>query len=289
MFQTYSKTFLRLDGPLTALQDTYVVTVVLKSFMMDVLNASPLQAGMSEILSCMLFSAQYPVIFDMYWLPPLRMGHLLAEVLFGTIGLCYLFLDLRLVFDSSMVAMGKGGRKGGKGGKGKGKGRREGEDGPKALGVSSELHTAAREGDVQKIEALLSDAPGADGDGGVRPVNAPDQHRRSPLHMAAFFGKAEAVQKLLEKSADPHLQDTDESAMDGFLPLHFAAQSGHLEVGERFGGPAPNGSFQVAKGKKSALHLALLKGHQDCARFLVMTLGPGMTRCGWTQQVPVSS
>lgn len=26
----------------------------------------------------------------------------------------------------------------------------------------------------------------------------------------------------------------------------------------------------VAKGKKSALHLALLKGHQDCARFLVM-------------------
>ena len=35
--------FSGLDGPLTALQDTYVVTVVLKSFMMDVLNASPLQ------------------------------------------------------------------------------------------------------------------------------------------------------------------------------------------------------------------------------------------------------
>ena len=30
-------------------------------------------------------------------MPTLRMGHLLAEVLFGGIGLCYLFLDFRFL------------------------------------------------------------------------------------------------------------------------------------------------------------------------------------------------
>eukprot|EP00435_Cladocopium_sp_Y103_P046105 s188_g13.t1 len=86
----------RLDGPLTALQDTYVVTVVLKSLVLDVMFASRLQAGISELTACILFSGQYPLIFDTYWLPPLKMGHLLAEIMFGGIALLYLFFDVRL-------------------------------------------------------------------------------------------------------------------------------------------------------------------------------------------------
>eukprot|EP00434_Breviolum_minutum_P004549 symbB.v1.2.004012.t1/scaffold225.1/size261367/13 len=86
----------RIDGPLTALQDTYVVTVVLKSLVLDTLFASRFQAGLSELTACILFSGQYPLIFDTYWLPPLKMGHLLAEVMFGGIGLLYLLFDVRL-------------------------------------------------------------------------------------------------------------------------------------------------------------------------------------------------
>ena len=37
-------------------------------------------------------------------------------------------------------------------------------------------------------------------------VNLLDQHHRSPLHMAAFFGKASAVAKLLEKGAELQMQ-----------------------------------------------------------------------------------
>eukprot|EP00931_Biecheleriopsis_adriatica_P110597 TRINITY_DN8488_c0_g1_i1.p1 TRINITY_DN8488_c0_g1~~TRINITY_DN8488_c0_g1_i1.p1 ORF type:complete len:540 (-),score=159.74 TRINITY_DN8488_c0_g1_i1:66-1460(-) len=102
-----------------------------------------------------------------------------------------------------------------------------------------------------------------------------DQHRRTPLHMAAFFGKTEAVEKLLDRDADPLSK-----AMDAFLPLHFAAQAGHLEVlrllVRKVGAKGEHGlvkryvNYVVQKGKKSALHLAVQKGHFDCARFLVM-------------------
>jgi len=68
--------------------------------------------------------------------------------------------------------------------------------------------------------------------------------------------------------------------MDGFLPLHFAAQAGHVEVlkllvrhigskGE-YGAMKKHVNCVVTKGKKTALHLALSKGHAECGRFLVL-------------------
>lgn len=56
---------------------------------------------MNELIACILFSGQYPLIFDTYWLPPLRMGHLLAEILFAIIAFAYLFLDFRVVFEDT--------------------------------------------------------------------------------------------------------------------------------------------------------------------------------------------
>lgn len=163
------------------------------------------------------------------------------------------------------------GGKGGKSGKGKGKGRgkagkADGED--DARGKTSELHTAAREGDMVQITQLLADTEKA------KDLNSGDQHRRTPLHLAAFFGKEGAVQKLLDANAD-----AGREAMDGYLPLHFAAQGGHLEVLRlivRMVGAGERGAVKryvnrvVSKGKRSALHLALQKGHIECARFLVM-------------------
>ncbi|CAJ1350896.1 unnamed protein product [Effrenium voratum] len=185
---------LRLDAPLTALQGTYILTVVAKSAVLDMTFMSRSQAPNSK----------------------------------------------------------------------KQETTKEREE---AKGETSELHLAARSGDAAKLAELLAPEE-------VKELNAPDQHKRTPLHMAAFFGKAEAVAKLLEKGADPQLE-----AMDGFLALHFAAQSGHVEVlrllvrkmsskGE-YAAVKRHVNRVVRKGKRTALHLALLKGHSECARFLV--------------------
>ncbi|CAE7364042.1 unnamed protein product [Symbiodinium natans] len=85
-----------LDGPLTALQASYTFTVVIKSLVLNLMAASPLEAGLSHLISCILFSAQYPLIFDMYWECLLKMGHVLAEVFFGLCAVAYLFFDIRL-------------------------------------------------------------------------------------------------------------------------------------------------------------------------------------------------
>eukprot|EP00443_Scrippsiella_acuminata_P102101 CAMPEP_0115600958 /NCGR_PEP_ID=MMETSP0272-20121206/15154_1 /TAXON_ID=71861 /ORGANISM="Scrippsiella trochoidea, Strain CCMP3099" /LENGTH=483 /DNA_ID=CAMNT_0003036413 /DNA_START=48 /DNA_END=1496 /DNA_ORIENTATION=- len=152
-------------------------------------------------------------------------------------------------------------------GKGKSKGKDKGKD--KVAGTATELHTAARSGDMQRLQAMLADTEQS------KAVNGMDQHRRTPLHLAAFFGNASAVKALLDHGAD-----IQSEAMDGFLALHFAAQAGRLEVVRalirHLGSGGDHGAVKrhvnrvVQKGKKSALHLAVQKGHVEVARFLVM-------------------
>lgn len=132
------------------------------------------------------------------------------------------------------------------------------------------LHTAAKDGDLDKIKSILADKAKFKG---IDIVNAPDKHRRTPLHLAAFYGKAEAAEKLIEAGAD-----VGKEAMDGFLPLHFAAQQGHIEllrvIIRSVSAKGDHGAVKrllnrvITKGKKSALHLAVMKGHSECACFL---------------------
>ena len=76
------------------------------------------------------------------------------------------------------------------------------------------LFDAARSGEVALANTLISQ--GAD-------VNAADEEKITPLHVAAFGGHAEVVGVLLAAGADTGARD-----MYGFTPLHAAAREGHL-------------------------------------------------------------
>lgn len=90
-------------------------------------------------------------------------------------------------------------------------------------------------------------------------VDEIDKLHRAPIHMAAWSGNLEALQLLVRANANLNLK-----AMDGFTPLHFAAQSSSADA------PAcirllvkKNKALlhqRITKGNKSALHLAASKG-----------------------------
>ena len=84
---------------------------------------------------------------------------------------------------------------------------------------ATDLHFAARAGDVEEIARLV--AAGAD-------VNARDAHGNTPLKYASAEPVPAAVRKLIELGADVNLGDDR-----GFTPLHCAAAHGfHAEAAE---------------------------------------------------------
>src|SRR3970282_1661250 len=81
---------------------------------------------------------------------------------------------------------------------------------------AGEIHYYAQEGKVDAVATLLR--------GGVDPDKL-DDHRRTPLIVAAYKGHAPVVRLLMENGADASLVDSD-----GNAALHVAALQGHAEV-----------------------------------------------------------
>ncbi len=82
------------------------------------------------------------------------------------------------------------------------------------------LHLVARLGTPEEIDTLV--IAGAQ-------INAIDSTGFSPLHSAAFWGRLEATQKLLELGANPTLQDKE-----GDTPVDVARLMGYMEVAALF-------------------------------------------------------
>ncbi|MGA2109022.1 MAG: ankyrin repeat domain-containing protein, partial [Syntrophorhabdales bacterium] len=82
-----------------------------------------------------------------------------------------------------------------------------------------EIHDAAEQGDVRKVEALLKGNPDL--------VLSKDDSGDTPLHWAALNGHKEVAELLLARKAD-----VDAKNNDGNTPLQWAAQGGHKDVAE---------------------------------------------------------
>jgi ankyrin repeat protein len=87
------------------------------------------------------------------------------------------------------------------------------------LAFCGEIHDAARDGDLEKVKALLKDNPDL--------VNSKNTNGLTPLHFAAYSGHVVVVKLLLDNMADVNV--TNKS---GMTPLSFAVDAGHRDVAE---------------------------------------------------------
>jgi ankyrin repeat protein len=123
------------------------------------------------------------------------------------------------------------------------------------------IHEAARAGDVDELKELLEIGDLSET---LEVINSTDKHKRSALHLASFFGRTAAVELLLSLKADVH-----QAAQDGFTPLHFASQNGHLPVVKVLVQSRANIDRCLVNSKRTALHLAALKGHAEVIKYLI--------------------
>ncbi|KAG6547060.1 hypothetical protein Mapa_011310 [Marchantia paleacea] len=117
------------------------------------------------------------------------------------------------------------------------------------------LHEAARDGDVGNIRQLLSANTDA--------INDRDRHSRTPLHMAAWAGRAEVVKVLCEARAD-----VGAAAQDDMAAIHFACQKGHTEVVRTL---LLAGAYVNARNRKgmTPLHFAVQGSYAELVKLLV--------------------
>jgi ankyrin repeat protein len=121
------------------------------------------------------------------------------------------------------------------------------------------LHDAVKNLRVDEVRTLI--ATGSN-------LNEIDKLKRTPVHIAAWTGNVEILQLLIRSNA----QLTDK-AMDGFTPLHFAAQSASSDASVCVKILVKKCKSllnqRITKGNKSALHLAAAKGNLSVIRQLI--------------------
>ena len=114
---------------------------------------------------------------------------------------------------------------------------------------------AARDGDLERVRALLRDNPEL--------ALSADCNGYAPLHKAADGGHTEVVELLLASGADANAKTAD-----GWMPLHYAAAFGHRAVAELLVARNADVNAKVNNGF-SPLHWAARNGYVDVVRLLL--------------------
>lgn len=94
-------------------------------------------------------------------------------------------------------------------------------------GASADVFLLCALGDVDRLRALLAEDPARARVLGDEKDVLRGGGAATPLHVAAFYGQAGAVDALLSAGADVNARSTD-----GSLPLHDAAHGGHVPTAE---------------------------------------------------------
>ena len=118
------------------------------------------------------------------------------------------------------------------------------------------LMFSAQEGHLTTVQALLS-VPAIN-------INAKNLHRKTALHEAANHGKDNVVKALIDNGADVNITDHD-----GWTPLMFAAEQGHLRtVQALLGTPGIDINAQTYN-TETALYPAAFFGKYDVVKALL--------------------
>lgn len=120
----------------------------------------------------------------------------------------------------------------------------------------SELHTAAKNGDLKLVQSLIEE--GAD-------VNSTNVYGTTPLILASWEGHVEIVKLLLEKGANVNSADNVRST-----PIHKASEKGHIEVAKLL--IKEGADINQATNHRfcfTPIHMASGKGHVEVVNLLV--------------------
>lgn len=121
--------------------------------------------------------------------------------------------------------------------------------------MGAEIHKAAMEGDLEKVQALIADDPGL--------TDAKDEMGRTPLHLACHGGHIEMVKYLMAKGAN-----IEAKFANGSTALYWAIPEGHIDVVKLL--LAAGADIQAKQNDgTSLLHIAAALGQTEIAELLI--------------------
>jgi ankyrin repeat protein len=138
------------------------------------------------------------------------------------------------------------------------------------LRVYAGLHAAAARGDAAEIEELIKE--------GERP-NIQDSRSRTPLIVAAYFGRHDAARMLLRLGANPNAVDSQ-----GYDILTIAAVKNDMEMLKIAIDGGANARATTGSYDGTALTAAAHRGHVEVVRALIDAGAPldHVNNLGWT-------
>ena len=126
-----------------------------------------------------------------------------------------------------------------------------------ASGVELNVYEAAATGQTERLRQLIAADPSL--------VNSHAPDGFTPLGLAVFFGRADAVNALLEASADVNLASRESMKV---APIASASAAGQLEIARALIAHGANVNSRAA-GDFTALHESAASGRLEFAKLLL--------------------